>query len=141
MWSIPATHPKTMSHSGRVTVFTKPHRSQTIFRHLAVGNFYRQDFPTTSILTEEHTNRSASLQSTFRWKPRRKIPSHAPTRADLRSGAEIHAPAHETLFGHVPPPTGASATDKPIHPLHEPRRRRKSPSFSLWPLFLHFSVT
>ena len=32
MWSIPATHPKTMSQSGRITVFTKPHGSQTIVR-------------------------------------------------------------------------------------------------------------
>ena len=32
MWSISATHPKTVSHSGLVTVFTKPHRSQTIIR-------------------------------------------------------------------------------------------------------------
>ena len=53
----------------------------------------RRDFPTTSIPAEEHTNRSASLQSTFRWKPCRKITLHALTRADLRSDAEIHAPA------------------------------------------------
>ena len=30
MWSIPVTHPKTVSQSGRITVFTKPHGSQTI---------------------------------------------------------------------------------------------------------------
>ena len=30
MWSIPTTHPKTVSQSGRITVFTKPHGSQTI---------------------------------------------------------------------------------------------------------------
>ena len=40
--------------------------------------------------------------------------------------------ARETLFGHAPPPTGVSTADKPIHPLHAPRHRRKSPSFSLF---------
>ena len=59
--------------------------------HLVVHNFYRRDFTATSIPAEEHTNRSASLRSTFRWKPRRKIPSHVPTRANIRFGAEIHA--------------------------------------------------
>ena len=56
-------------------------------KYLAAGNFYRRDFSATSIPTEEHTNRSASLRSTFKWKPRRKITSHALTRADLQVGA------------------------------------------------------
>ena len=43
-----------------------------------------------------------------------------------------HMEARETLFRHVPPLAGASATEKPIHPLHTPHRRRKSPSFSLF---------
>ena len=47
-------------------------------KNLVAGNVYRRDFPVTSIPTEEHTNRSASLRSTFRWKPRRKIASHSP---------------------------------------------------------------
>ena len=46
----------------------------------------------TSIPVEEHTNRSASFRSNFRWKPPRKITSHALTRADLWSGVEIHSP-------------------------------------------------
>ena len=61
--------------------------------YLTAGNFYRRDFPATSIPIEEHTNRSAFVQSPFRWKPRWKITSHALTRADLRSGPEIHVPA------------------------------------------------
>ena len=81
--------------------------------YLAAGNFYRRDFSTTSIPAEEHTNRSASLRSTFWWKPRRKITSHAP----------ISSPARVTLFLHAPPPAGASVADKPIHPLHAPHRR------------------
>ena len=47
-------------------------------KYLTASNFYRQDFPATSTPVEEHTNRSASLLSTFRWKPHRKITSHAP---------------------------------------------------------------
>ena len=40
--------------------------------------------------------------------------------------------ARETLFGHTPPLVGAFATNKPIHLLHVPRRRRKNTSFSLF---------
>ena len=45
MWSIPATHPKTVSQSGRITVFTKPHESQTIVgepcrRQLSSARFF-----------------------------------------------------------------------------------------------------
>ena len=46
--------------------------------HLAADNFYRRDFLATFIPAKEHTNKSAFLRSTFRWKPRRKIPFHAP---------------------------------------------------------------
>ena len=121
--------------------------------NLPARNFYRRDFLATSILAEEHTNRSASLRSTFRLKPRRKIASHALTRAHTHSHSLISSPALEfmrrwmtacvTFFLHEPPPTGASAADKPIHPLHAPHRRWKSPSFfsfSLRPLLLLFHV-
>ena len=62
--------------------------------HLVAGNFYRRDFSVTSIQAEEHTNRSASLRSTFRWKPCWKILSHVPTCVNLQSSAEIHTSAH-----------------------------------------------
>ena len=129
MWSIPTTHPTIVSHSGCVTVFTKPHRSQTIIRTPC----RRQLFPATSIPAEEHTNRSASLRSTFRWKPRPKIPSHTQI-----SGLVLKL----TLFGHVPPPADAYATDEPIHPLRAPPPSEKPSffTFSLRPLFLCFSV-
>ena len=55
--------------------------------YLVASNFYRKDFLMTSIPIEEHTNRSASLRSTFQWKPHRKITSHAP---NLWSYTEIH---------------------------------------------------
>ena len=56
--------------------------------YLVAGNFYRRDFPVTSIPAEEHTNKRASRTSTFQWKPRKKITSHALPRVDLRSDAE-----------------------------------------------------
>ena len=85
-------------------------------------------------------------------------PKSTPTRAppsDLHSGgslakkqlythsqALISGPAqkftrrrvatHVTLFLHSPPPVGAPTAEKSIHPLHAPRRRRKSPSFSVF---------
>ena len=68
-----ACHNPVMLQSSRSLMEAKPSSE-----YLAAGNFYRRYFPTTSILAEEHTNRSASLRSTFRWKPRRKITSHAP---------------------------------------------------------------
>ena len=123
MWSILATHPKTVSQSDCATVFTKPHESQTI-----VGiPCHRQLLSATFIPAEEHTNRSSSLRSTFRWKPRRKITSHALTRAD----------SWRCMFLHVPPPLGVSAADKPIHPLHAPRHCQKSPYFSFFFLSNH----
>ena len=98
---------------------------------LAADNFYRQDFPVTSIPAEKHTNRSASLQSPFRWKPCWKITSHAPISGPALKFTRRGKAARVTLFLHAPPPAGASAVDKPIHPLHAPRPRRKSPSFSV----------
>ena len=69
--------------------------------NLAASNFYRRDFPATSIPAEEHTNRSASLRSTFRWKPRRNIASHAPTRAHTHSHSPIFGPAHDSTCDTV----------------------------------------
>ena len=114
--------------------------------HLAADNFYWRDFPTTSIPAEEHTNKSASLRSTFRWKPHWKIPSHMPTRADLRSGMKFTCRsmvARETLFPHAPPPTSASAVDKPIYQPPPPSLEKTFFffTFSLRPLFLHFSIS
>ena len=91
-----------------------------------------RDFPATSILAEEQTNSSASLQSTLWWKARWKKTLHMLTRIDLRSSVEIHVAVLVTLFLHAPPPEGAPAADKPILPLHAPHRRRKSPSFSIF---------
>ena len=105
-------------------------------KYLAAGNFYRQDVPVTSIPTEEHTNKSASFRSTFMVEA---SPENNFTRAHTPpiSGPALNftrrrVAAHVTLFLHTPPPIGASAANKPIHPLHAPRRRRKSPSFSLF---------
>ena len=100
--------------------------------YLAAGNFYWRDLPTTSILAEEHTNKSASLRSTFRWKPCRKITSHALISDPVCEFTHWRVAARVTLFLHVPPPTSASAANKPIHPLHAPHRRWKNPSFSVF---------
>ena len=93
---------------------------------------------TTYLPAEEHTNRSASIRSTFRWKPRWKITSHALTCADLRS-----IPVCLTLFftrastnwclcrrqGHPSTPRAPSSPEKPFFL-----------SFSLRSLLLRFSV-
>ena len=67
-------------------------------KHLAADNFYRRDFPVTFILAEEHTNRSASLRSTFRWKPRGKITSHSPISSPTLKFTRRCVEACETLF-------------------------------------------
>ena len=107
---------------------------------------FRRDFPTTSILAEEHSNRSASLRSTFRWRPCRKTTLHALTRTDLRFGAEIHASvrggACNTVF------TRASSRRCAYRRQAHPSTPRATPSsekplffsFSLRPLLLLFSV-
>ena len=104
--------------------------------YFAANNFYRQYFPTTSIPVEEHTNRSVSLRFTFRWKPRQKITSQAPISGPTLKFTRRRVEAGVTLFLHAPPSASAFVTDKPIHPLHAPRRCQKSPSFSLF-LFGH----
>ena len=42
MWSIPATHPTTVSHSGRITVVTKSHISHSHNRNTLPTTFFRQ---------------------------------------------------------------------------------------------------
>ena len=123
---IPCHNPVTLQSSQSLTE-VKPSSE-----YHAVSNFYRRDFPTTSITAEEHTNRSSSLQSTFRWKPRRKITSHAPISDPALKFTRQHVVAHVTLFLHAPPPAGASAANKPIQLLHAPRCHQKSPSFSVF---------
>ena len=71
-------HNPVVLHSSRSLMEAKP-----LSENLAAGNFYRRNFLATSIPAEEHTNRSASLRSTFRRKPRRKIASCAHTRRSL----------------------------------------------------------
>ena len=143
MWSIPATHPKTVSQSSHAIVFTKLCGSQTIIEVPCC----RRDFSATSIPAEEHTNRSASLRSTFRWKPRRKITLHDLTRADLQSDAEIHGPAHggacNTVFTHASSSRCVYRRQaRPFTPRALPSPKKPFFfSFSLWPLLLRFSVT
>ena len=110
--------------------------------YLAAGNFFWRDFPTTSIPAKEHTNRSTSLQSTFRWKPRRKITSHALTRADLRSGAEIHALVCDTVFTHASSSRCVCRRQAhPSTPCAPPSSEKPFFfTFSLRPLLLRFSV-
>ena len=56
--------------------------------------------------------------------------SHAPISGPTLKFTSQRVAEHVTPFLHAPPPEGATAADKLIHPLHMPYRRRKSPSFS-----------
>ena len=137
MWSIPATHPKTVSQSGHITVFTKPHRSQTI-----VGEPCRRLLPPTrfSGLSDRRAHQQERLPPIYLMV--KSLSENSITRAHTHPHNPISGPALEfmcrrvtarvELFLHAPPPVGASATDKPFHPLHAPRRHRKSPSFSVF---------
>ena len=135
MWLIPATHLKTVSQSDRITVFTKPHESQTIIgepcrRQLLPARFsgdlhsggraHQQERLLPIYLPME-----ASLENTI-------IHSHSPISSSAREFMGRRVTACVTLFLHAPPLAGASAADKPIHSLHTPRRRWKSPSFSVF---------
>ena len=118
----------------RVTIrlYYSPYGSQTI-----VGVSCRRQLSPARFSNDLHSGRRAHKQEHLPpiYLPMEASPKNRITRAQtLRS--LVHAPARVTLFLNAPPPTGASAADKPIHPLHAPRRRRKSPSFSVF-LFGH----
>ena len=97
-----------------------------------IGNFFQRDFPTTSISTNKHTNRSISLRSTFRWKPRWKILLYKPISSSELKFTCRKVSALEALFGNGPPSTGSSIASKRAQPLHAPHRCRKSPHFPLF---------
>ena len=150
MWSIPATHPKTVSQSGRITVFTKPQESQII-----IGESSRHKILSARFFGDLHSGRRAHQQEHLPpiYLPVEASLENSITRAHTHSHLPISSLALEftrrlmtacvTLFLHAPPPAGASTADKPIHPLQAPHRRWKSPSFfsfSLQPLLLRFHV-
>ena len=139
MWSIPATHPKTVSKSGRITIFTKAHGSQTI-----VGEPCRWPLSPARFSGDLFSGQRAHQQE-------RLPPIYLPVKSSsensiARTHTCLYPPisglarelmrrrvmARVELFLHAPPPAGASAVDKPFHLLHAPRRRRKSPSFSVF---------
>ena len=98
MWSIPTTHPKTVSHSGRATIFTKVHRTQTI-----VGTPYRRQLLPTRFSGDLHSSRRAHQQERL---PPIYLPMEASLEntfpcADLQSSAKIHAPAHGSVCNTV----------------------------------------
>ena len=131
MWSILATHPTTVSHFGLVTIFTKPHRSQTI-----VGTpchrqlFRRPPFRPKSILTRAPPSDlpygGSLIGKYFPTCP------HALISDPALKFMRRRVVEHNTLFAHVPLTSGASAAAESIHLLHAPRHHWKSPHFSLF---------
>ena len=139
MWSIPITHLKTVSQSGCITVFTKPHGSQTI-----IGEPFPRQLLPARFFNDLHSSKRAHQQERLLliYLPVEALQensithSHSPISSLAREFMGWCVTARVTLFLHAPPPTGAFAADKPIHPLHAPRHRLKSPSFSVF-LFYH----
>ena len=126
MWSIPATHPKTVSQFGRATVLMKTHGSQTIVRVPC-----RRQLLPARFSDDLHSDRRAHQQECLPpiYLPVEASPENSITRAQTR-----RSPVRRVLhcFYTRRSPTGASAADKPIHPLHASHRHRKSPSFSVF---------
>ena len=146
MRSNPTTHPTTMSHSGRVTVITKPHGSHS--RRLALQSSrslteatavvetpYCHQIFQTRFSDDFHSDRRAQQYEHLSpiYPLMEALSENTSPRVNLQSDVEIHMSEREALFGHAPPPAVSSTADKPIQPLHAPRRRRKSSHF---PLFL-----
>ena len=120
-----------MSQVGRITVFTKLHGSQNI-----VGVPCHRQLLLVRFSGDLHSGRRAHQQKRLPpiYLPVEALPENSitSTHTHRSSVRRVNAPARVTLFLHVPPPAGASATDKPIHPFHVPRRCRKSLSFSVF---------
>ena len=143
MWSIPATHPKTVSQSNRDTVFTKPHGSQTIVR----APCRRQLLP-ARFSGNLHSGRRAHQQKHLPpiYLPMEASPENNLTRTDLQSGSEIHAPARGSACNTVF--TRASSSRCVCRRQAHPSVPRAPPlpekpfffSFSLRPLLLRFFV-
>ena len=139
MWSIPTTHPKTVSQSGHITVFTKPHGSQTIVREPC-----RRQLSPARFSDDLLSGRRAHQQERrpLIYLPMKSSPENSITRTHTRPYPSISGLAREfkhwrmtarvELFLHTPPPASASAVNKPFHPHHAPHRSRKSPSFSVF---------
>ena len=105
MWPIPATHPTTVSHSGRVTVFTKPHRRQTI-----IGTPSRQQLLPERFSGNLHSSRRAHQQERLPpiYLPVEASPKNTFPHADLRSGAVRHCWYMRLLQQVRLPPTSPS---------------------------------
>ena len=143
MWSIPATHPKTVSQSSRAIVFTKPHGSQTI-----VGAPCRQQLLPARFSGNLHSGRRAHQQE--RLPPIYLLVEASSennlTRTDLRSGFEIQASAHGSACNIVFTRTSSNRCVCRRQAHQSTPRAPPLPekafffSFSLRPLLLRFSV-
>ena len=139
MWSIPSTHPKTVSQSGRITVFTKPHGSQTIVgepcrRQLSPARF------SGDLLSGQRAHQQECLPPIY--LPVKSSPENSITRAHTRPYPPISGPAREGACGTVF--TSASSSRCVCRQQALPSTPRTSPSpkkpfffsFSLRPLLL-----
>ena len=92
MWSIPATHPKTVSQSGRIIVFTKPHGSQTI-----VGEPCRRQLSPTRFSGDLLSDRGSHQQERLPpiYLPLKSSLENSFARAHKRSYLPISGPALE----------------------------------------------
>ena len=97
-------------------------------------NHRRRILPPETFTGDLHSGRRAHQQERLPpiYLPMEASSENSITRAHTRRSSVRRVTACVTLFLHAPPPAGVSAADKPIHPLHAPRRRRKSPSFSVF---------
>ena len=120
MWSIPATHPTTVSHSGHVTMVMKPPRSHRHHLNLSSpttfsGEIFRQPHlrptnpPSRSSSLDLHVERNPHIKQCSTSRHTRELPSATVTTCRCVGGAwECVANFPTTPFSHQERPASTS---------------------------------
>ena len=117
---------------GRVTIRSYYSLHKASRKPIIVGEPCRWQLLPGRFFGDLHSDRRAHQQECLPpiYLPVEASSENSITRAHTRRSPVRRMNCNTVL--HAPPPASASAADKPIHPLHAPHHRLKSPSFSVF---------